>query len=73
VDNENNKQRDRTFALILPILHTIKSPSVVTGTIDHNMSDARAAQIVVIFGTLWMMLVWLQMLKEHPLGEALLR
>jgi hypothetical protein len=32
------------------------------------MSDVRAAQIVAIVGTLWMLLVWLQMLNGTPLG-----
>jgi hypothetical protein len=32
------------------------------------MSDVGAAQIVAIFGTLWMVLVGLQMLNETPLG-----
>jgi hypothetical protein len=42
--------------------------SVVIGTIDDNISDVRAAQIVAIFGTLWMVLVGLQMLNGPPLG-----
>jgi hypothetical protein len=33
------------------------------------MSDVRAAQIVAIFGTLWMVLVGLQMLNGTPLGR----
>jgi hypothetical protein len=34
------------------------------------MSDVGAAQIVAIFGTLWMVLVGLQMLNEMPLGPG---
>src|SRR5580692_12449869 len=33
----------------------------------------QAQQIVAIFGTLWMMLVWLRILNGTPLGEALPR
>jgi len=34
------------------------------------MSDVGAAQIVAIFGTLWMVLVGLQMLNGTPLGRG---
>jgi hypothetical protein len=62
--NDKNKQRDRTLQILS------NPPSVVIGTIDDNMSDVRAAQIVAIFGTLWMVLVGLQMLNGTPLGRG---
>jgi hypothetical protein len=34
------------------------------------MSDVGAAQIVAIFGTLWMVLVGLQMLNGTPVGPG---
>jgi hypothetical protein len=34
------------------------------------MSDAGAARIVAIFGTLWIVLVGLQMLNETPLARG---
>jgi hypothetical protein len=41
-----------------------------TGPFDANMSDVKAAQIVTIFGTFWMVLIGLQMLNETPLGRG---
>jgi hypothetical protein len=60
--NDKNKRRDRT-------LRSYSTRNVI-GTIDDNMSDVWAAQIVAIFGTLWIVLVGLQMLNETPLGRG---
>ena len=46
--DDKNKQRDRTLRF-----YAQSNPaSIVIGTIDDNMSDVGAAQIVAIFGTL---------------------
>ena len=51
-------------------LRSLKSSLARFWTIDANMSDVKAAQIVTIFGTFWMALVWLQMVNETPLGRG---
>jgi len=53
-----------------PILRTLKSSLCRYWAIDTNMSDVKAAQIVTIFGTFWMVLVGLQMLNGTPLGRG---
>jgi hypothetical protein len=65
--NDKNKQRDRTLRSYSA--HNQIRPRSLLERLT-TMSDVRAAQIVAIFGTLWMMLIWLQMLNGTPLGEG---
>jgi hypothetical protein len=51
-------------------LRSLKSSLARFWAIDANMSDVKAAQIVTIFGTFWMVVVGLQMLNETTLGRG---
>jgi NADPH:quinone reductase-like Zn-dependent oxidoreductase len=53
-----------------PILRTPKSSLGRYWAIDANISDVKAAQIVTIFGTFWLLLVGLQMLNQTSLGRG---